>query len=188
VAGAPARFLMLKTRFILPLLSLASLVSLRAAAPTVLPAREKDALMKEVRIVQKALESGEADPIIKKTHPAILKLFQGSQENFENTTRHVLVQMEKQGVKIESLTVGEPTAAYTAGDEQICFVPTTTVVSMNGQRAKSTAFLIAARKTPIGQWLFLDAASLRNNPELLATLFPALPKDVQTPPISVEKL
>lgn len=178
---------MLKSRCTLLLLSFVSMVSLQAA-PSALPAREKEALLKEARTLQKALETGDPEPIIKKTHPAILKLFEGSQRTFEITTRHVLKEMGKQGVKIESLTVGEPSQAYTAGDEQICFVPTTTVVAINGQRAKSVAFLIAIRKMPIGQWLFLDAASLRNNPDLLATLFPALPKDAKLPPLTVEKL
>lgn len=177
---------MSKIRLSLALLCLA-LCSAFAAEAESLNAAEKAALVAEANALQNAVKRGDASAVIAKTHPSVLKIF-GTQEQFETVTRQAMKQMADMGVVMESIGIGVPTEALKVGDEQVCFVPTTMVLAIQGQRAKAIGFLVAARKQPKGEWRFVDSAGLRAQPDMLNKLFPEMPKDVKLPPVSMEKL
>ena len=76
---------------------------------------------------------------------------------------------------------------YPAGEEEVCFVPRTSVVEIGGKRATSMTFMIAVRK-PGGEWKFLDGAGLRKHPDLLYRLLPDLERGIELPHNMIEAL
>jgi hypothetical protein len=137
-------------------------------------------LMEHAKKVLAAFDKGDADEVIRHTHPAILKFFT-SQEEFETATRETLKALAAK-VKTEESHWGEPTAVYPSGEDEVCFIPRSGAMVMEGQRASFKSFLIAGRPKDGGEWKFLDGAVLQTNGKLLWRMFPGLPKDIALPP------
>lgn len=151
----------------------------------VLSEKESKALIAEVSAMIKGFHGGDSTALLKKTHPSLKKLM-GGDEQFEKTMKNVVKQLLDSGMKFNEFEVKKPTKLYPAGDEQVCFVPQVTVMEVQGQKLKSVGFLIAIRPKAGGDWKYLDGAGLRNNPQMLQTLLPALDKSVQLPPNTIE--
>jgi hypothetical protein len=96
--------------------------------------------------------------------------------------------LDDMGLKVISDDVGEPTRTYAAGDEEVCFVPRTTVLTVDAQTVRSLTFMIAIRQVGGTQWRYIDGAAMQAMPELLRQLLPDLQTDVPLPPVSVERL
>ena len=155
-----------------------------AAEPAKLSETDNTALLEHAKKVQAAFDKGDADAIIRHTHPAILNFFP-SQEKFEEVTREAVKSLSSR-VKTEEGEWGSPTAVYTSGEDEVCFIPRSGVMVMDGQRVSFKGFLIAGRPKAGGEWKFLDGASLRTNPKLLWRMFRDLPKDITLPENSVK--
>lgn len=151
-----------------------------AAEPTKLSEADGTALLEHAKKVQTAFDKGDADAIIRHTHPAILNFFP-SQEEFEKITREAVKTLAAR-VKTEEGEWGSPSAVYTGDEDEVCFVPRSGVMVVDGKRASFKSFLIAGRPKAGGEWKFLDGTSLRTNPKLLWRMFPGLPKDITLPP------
>lgn len=164
-------------------------VSLLALGGTVhagqLSEAEVKTLKEEARKVGKAFDEGDIEAIMNSTHPSIFKLT-GDPEKFKALTTQALKTIKEMKVVIEERKLGEPAKTYEAGEEEVCFLPQSTVMTIGEQRVKGTGFLVAIRKKPDGKWLFLDGAGMRRNPDQLWTLLPELPKDVELPPNTME--
>jgi hypothetical protein len=147
------------------------------------PTEDRKAFLEKAESLQAAFDRGDAEAIIASTHPAIFNTV--GREEFEKVARQSVASL---GGKVTTIsrTWGEPSAVYSSGPDEVCFLPRESVLEMEGKRASSKGFLIAARKKGAGEWLFLDGSGLRNNPELLWKLFPGLPKDVKLPPNKAE--
>ena len=143
-------------------------------------------LLLKAQALQHAIDSGDADAIIRSTHPAIAKLFD-SREQFEAITRKMAKTVGSQ-LTFEELDWGVPTPLYLSGTDEVCFLPKTTLMRVGDKRARTVGFQIAARQKGSQNWLFLDSNNLSKDPSLLWQMFPGLPKDVVTPPTSVELL
>jgi hypothetical protein len=176
----------MKALFLATLLSITSAVLLCGAEPTKLSVADRAALMKTAQSVQRAFDAGDADAIIRHTHPVILKFF-GSREQFENTTRQAVKSMAGQ-ITVEKTEWGEPSAVYVSGTDEVCFVPKTSIMRVTDKRARSVGFLIAARAKGDSEWQFLDGAPLRKDTSVLWQLFPMFPKDVPIPANTIELL
>jgi hypothetical protein len=172
-------------KYVLPLVFIALfyVVIKRAYEIAPLPAADRKALMAKAEALQAAFERSDVEAIIASTHPAIFNMV--SREEFEKTARQLVASLAGKATTI-SRTWGEPSAIYSSGPDEVCFLPSESVLEMNGKRANSKGFLIAARKKGTSDWLFLDGASLRKSPELLRKLFPDLPKDIELPPNQAE--
>lgn len=157
-----------------------------AQAPATLSMLEQDSLAREAKTMLVAGTTGDAEVIIKRTHPVILK-FYPSREHFEQSTRSVLKDL-KGSMTFEELAVGEISPLYPHGTDEICLVPTTFVSTFRGKRARNHGFLFAIREKGKGQWRFLDGAFLRRDGSLLWRVFPDFPKDNVLPPNRVEML
>ena len=144
-------------------------------------------LKSEIEKMFADFEKGDAQALIDKTHPSIHKLA-GGKEKFETMTKNVVAQMSQMDVKFLESELGEPTQLYPAGDEEVCFVPRTSVLEVQGTKVQSIGFMIAIRKTREKGWKYLDGSGLRKNPNLLSTLLPDLPKDIKYPPNEVNPL
>ncbi|MGC3989527.1 MAG: hypothetical protein QM796_07590 [Chthoniobacteraceae bacterium] len=145
-----------------------------------LSSQDSKALLKEATQVKTAYEKGDADTIIKLTHPSIYPLA-GGKDAFDNLTRNAMKQLKATGITMSDFMLGTPSQTYLSGTTTVCFVPLYSIISAQGRSVRNTSFLIAAREPGQKQWLFLDGAGLRAHPEALKTFFPGLPDDVKLP-------
>jgi hypothetical protein len=145
-------------------------------------------LKSDVTTMYQAFEKGDAGPLIDNAHESIFTVIGGNKEAFAKISRDALQQLLKLNIKFLSSEVGDPTQTYSAGDEEVCFVPRVSVMELQGKRAKTTTFMIAIRRVGTSTWKYLDGAGLRKSPQYLGMLLPKLTKDVKLPPNTVEML
>lgn len=148
---------------------------------------EADALQQDVRSLLSTFARGDTDAMIARTHPSV-KRFAGGDAAYAKAARDTMKALDEMGVKVISDDVGEPTRTYAAGDEEVCFVPRTTVLTIDAQTVKSLTFMIAIRPVGGTQWRYIDGAAMQAMPELLRQLLPDLQPDVPLPRVSVEPL
>ncbi|MBL8259042.1 MAG: hypothetical protein JNM60_04420 [Candidatus Competibacteraceae bacterium] len=156
--------------------------SVAAAAP--FGADEEQVLIDKVKVLQNAYEKGDLDSIATMTfEPVIAQV--GGVDALKKVSQQVIDQAKRMGVVTENLEVGKPTPPLESGEYLVTFVPKTSTVKMGDKRAKSSSFMIGARRKDQTEWKFMDGAGLRKNPQLLHSFFPDLPKDVALPPNEV---
>lgn len=155
-----------------------------AAEPAKLSEADSTALLEHAKKVQAAFDKCDAEAIIRHTHPAILNFFP-SQEEFEKAAREATKTVAAR-TKTEKVDWGSPTALYVGNDDEICFIPRSGALTLEGQRVSFKSFLIAGRPKAGGEWKFLDGAVLRTNPKLLWRMFRDLPKDITLPENSIK--
>jgi hypothetical protein len=155
-------------------LAFALLLSVNAAAGTLKDAEAK-ALIAKIDEMMVMFEKGDPEGVIAQSHPAVYKI-SGGKAQYEQAARMGIAQLAKHKVKFISSKYGTPTRTYSAGDEEVCFVPRVSIMEFDGQRGRSTGFMIAIR------------SGLVKNPDLLYTLFPKLERNITLPPHGVEKL
>jgi len=168
------------------ILAVALPTALCGGEPVQLSESDRTALLEKSKATQHAFDTGDADAIIQSTHPAILKFF-ASREQFEATTRKAVESLKGQ-VVVEKSDWGDPTPVYESGNDEVCFVPKTSIMRVGPTRARAEGFLIAAREKGTNEWFFLDCDGLRKDSSLLRKLFPDLPKEVPLPPNTIEVL
>ena len=134
-----------------------------------------------------AFERGDAKELITRTHESIYNLV-GGKEAFEDLTLQAMELLQNSGIKFLQSELGAPTQTYSAGKEEICFVPRISVMEIQGKQAKSTGFMIAIRRLGTHKWMYLDGAGLQKNTDTLYQLFPTLERGVELPPSKVELL
>ena len=156
-----------------------------AAAAGTLSESEADILRSEIITLSTAFERGDAEVIIRKTHPS-LKAMLGGDKAFADVTRKAVDQLIASGMRIVSSETGTPTQTYPAGKEEVCFVPRTSVMELHGKTVKATSYMIAIRKVGETDWLYLDGAGIGNHADKLYRLLPKLERGVALPPSTRE--
>ena len=151
-----------------------------------LPASEGAKLVAEVTEMSESFNRGDVELLIRKTHPSVFK-HAGGEEAFMNALEEGLEQLMAMKLKFESFELDPPGALYSAGEEDVCFLPKVAIMELNGQRYKSTSYMVAVRDSN-GNWKYLDGAVQQKKPELLWSFLPELPKDVKLPPNTIEVL
>jgi hypothetical protein len=163
------------------------MVFLLAVAPVVqsaeavkLSSAEKKELMDGAKAVQRAYDDGDAETIVRLTHPIAHRHFK-SRDQFVAVTKKGLNLLRDQ-VTVEKTDWKEPYPVHTSGAEEVTFVPKINIMRSQGIRVRAESFLVAARKKGTRDWTFLDSAPLKRTPALLWEWFPGLPKGIETPP------
>jgi hypothetical protein len=146
---------------------------------------EATALIATTERIKVAFDERDIPTIMAMTHPSIYKLTNGK-DGFEAITRQAFVQIDSAGVRFLDSKLGTPSEIYSCGEEQVCFIPRTSTLEVDGKKARSIGFMIAIRSVKGGYWLFLDGSGLRKNPGLLKMLLPDLPPDTPLPDNRVE--
>lgn len=164
----------------------ALLLSVNAAAGALKEAEVK-ALVAKIDEMMVMFEKGDPEGLIAQTHPSVYKIT-GTKAQFESAARKGIADLAKYNVKFVSSKYGAPSRTYKAGNEEVCFVPRVSIMQINGQKAKSTGFMVAIRAVGGTEWKFLDGSGLANNPGMLYTLLPKLERNITLPPHSVETL
>lgn len=151
----------------------------------VLGKADADFLRRDIDAMMSAFQQGDLDTVLGKTHPSVFKLA-GDRDEFQRITRQALDDLSVRGVRFLSSETGVPGDTYPAGDEEVCFVPVASMLEVNGTRVKTTTFMVAIRPVGGGEWTYLDGSGMRQDPDLLYTLLPALSRDVPLPPVSFD--
>ncbi len=163
----------------------ALLLSANAVAGT-LSGAEATALSAKIDDMMATFQKGDPEAMIAETHPSVYKIA-GSKELFEKGARKAIGDLAKHGVKFISSQNGAPSKTYIAGDEEVCFVPRSSVLEVGGQKMRSAGFMVAIRPVGGTQWKFLDGAGIADNPGLLYTLLPKLERGIVLPPTGMGK-
>ena len=153
------------------------------------PLSDADAsrLRADVTAMMTAFDRGDPAMFLELTHPSLQNLA-GGPDAFAALVRQSLETLRQGGVKVVSAEVGAPTQVYSAGEEEVCFVPRVSVMEIQGRSARSTTFMIAIRRVGGSQWKYLDGAGLRRSPDLLYQLLPKLERGIELPANKVEAL
>jgi len=148
---------------------------------------EKKKIKAGVQAMHDALLEGDMDQVLDKTYPPLI-IFSGGRTAFEQTVRHAIDQLKKDGMVFESYQLGEPTDMYLSGTEFICFVPEMSVARIQGRRFRTTGFVIAVKGGATTKWKYLQGIHLKRDPDALWRLFPELSREIKLPPIKQEAL
>ncbi len=161
-----------------------ALVKLGAAS---LPPADALEVVTQALAYRTAAAHGDADRFLALTHPSLHTLF-GGKEPFEAATRLALKTLVGKNSLPTECKFTAPRSVFPLGAEELCFVPFIQTAAAGEVRTRTTSYYLAVRTVGASTWKFLDAAGLRKHPELLAQLFPGLPKDAVPPPNKVEIL
>jgi len=142
---------------------------------------EESLLMNEVASITSEFESGDTTNLIAKTHSSLVSVM-GGMENFKKAMESAVELIDQQGLEFIDAEVGLPTQLYEAGSEEVAFVPRISTMVFQGQKIKSTGFMIAIRTKGLRDWSYLDGSGMRGNQSLLWELLPRLDKQVKLPP------
>ena len=165
---------------------LAADVPAPAAAPAVALAKaDAAALVARIKELGEAMNRADAAPVIRYTHPAVIRLA-GSRQKFEEAVRASF--KANAGYRLASYVVGEPAAPVRAGDQEIVVVPVSMELHIEKNRLRSDGFLVGARTLGDTEWYCLDGAGFAKSPELFAKLFPGLPAGFKLPTGKIEVL
>lgn len=115
-----------------------------SAVAGTLSRQEKDALKAEIELMYLAFEGGNARFLLNKTHSSVYKI-SGGKSSLEESWRKAMIYLREHRAKYIKSDLGNPTSTYAAGSEEVCFVPRTSVIEVDGKRMKVTGFLIAIR-------------------------------------------
>lgn len=138
----------------------------------------------DIRTMMNHFELGHVQPILDSTHESIFTLL-GGKAAYSKSTKTAIDELKQLGFRYISMDYGKPTQLYQAGDEELCFVPLVSIMEVQGNRVKSTSFMVAIRKRGSDQWKYIDGAGVAQNPQVLQTLFPKLETGVELPPYDV---
>ncbi len=142
---------------------------------------------KDLKIMLNGMFSGDVEVFMEKTNPKLFPLL-GGKENFSKFTQEALSQLDLMGVKIISTEHQIPGRFYAAGNNMLTIVPRTTVMEIEGQRLKTTGFMVAIKNTETNSWTYLDGSGLREDRSMLWKMFPELTADIQFPENKIEKI
>ena len=176
----------MRQRFVALTLALLFAFAANVHAGTLTPA-EADSLRADIDQMMASFEQGDADALIRRTHPSLVK-FAGGPEAYAKLVQASLEIVQATGVKILSSRLGTPTETYPAGEEEVCFVPRESIMQMGEMKMKSTSFMVAIRTKGASAWTYLDGAGFRKNPDMLQQLLPALDASVELPSQSMEAM
>jgi hypothetical protein len=93
----------------------------------------------------------------------------------------IVAQVRKSGMTLESFSFPEPPVFFTAGTTRYVFVPTLSVVAVNGKRFESRNFQLGVLEAGATRWTYVEGSRL--NPQNVHQLLPTFPSDRSFPPI-----
>lgn len=141
----------------------------------------------DVGEIVEATIAGDVNGVMEKTHSSLVTLAGGT-EKFNQMMDSAFEQLRTLDLKFVSWEIGEPDRLYAAGKEEVCFVPRSTVMEIDGKRVRSVTYMVAVRQKGTKNWSYLDGAGFRDNPEMLRRLLPELEANIRLPENWIEPL
>jgi hypothetical protein len=155
------------------------------ATGTAVPPDEVKVIHNAITKMQRCYREGDYDGIVAATHPSLIEQA-GGEESFRKALEDAVAMLQSGKIKMGDDQLGAPSGLHDAADEWVCFVPKRNIIEVDGRKIRSQGFYVAVKKKEDGAWRFLDGAGMRNNPEMLWTLLPDLPRGVEIPPVKRE--
>lgn len=116
-------------------------------------------LKEQAEETAKATVEGKYEDIIKYTHPNLLSMM-GGRDAMLNLLKTSMEEVGKQGISIESVTMGEPGSTVQAGDEIHCIMPQTLIMKFGDKRMRSDGNLLCISQDKGKNWFFLDMSGI----------------------------
>jgi hypothetical protein len=151
-----------------------------AKAPTAGTPAETQTVQHEVERIVRSLYSGDIDFVMHSTYPSVIALM-GGPDVARKSLETIVDRVRKSGMTLESFAFPEPPEFFTAGGTRFVFVPTLSVVAVNGKRFESRNFQLGVLEAGATRWTYVEGSRL--NPQNVHQLLPAFPSDRSFPPV-----
>lgn len=141
-------------------------------------------IAKDIHAVSTAYNNDNLQYLADMTDDSVVNFAGGKQALFEKLTLAVSM-FKKANMTISEVKTEPPQYSYIVKDNEICFVPKQTKVIIKGRAEYTeTNFMLAVRPISSQKWKYVDGSGLIKHPEMLYTLFPDFPRDIQVPFLS----
>ena len=156
-----------------------------AKAPTAGTPAETQTVQRDVERIVRALYSGDVDLVLRSTYPGVIGAMGGA-DVARRSLEHIVAQVRKSGMTLESFSFPAAPEFFTAGATRYVFVPTVSVVAVNGKRFESRNFQLGVLEAGATRWTFVEGSRL--NPQNVHQLLPTFPSDRSFPPIQRKEI
>ena len=156
-----------------------------AKAPTAGTPVETQVVQRDVERIVRAIYSGDVDLVLHSTYPGVIGVM-GGPDVARRSLDHIVAQVRRSGMTLESFSFPDPPQFFTAGGTRYVFVPTLSVVVVNGKRFESRNFQLGVLEAGATRWTYVEGSRL--NPQNVHQLLPAFPSDRSFPPIQRKEL
>jgi len=151
-----------------------------AKAPAAGTSAEVETVQREVEGIIRGLYRGDVDLVMSSTYPNVIRLM-GGPEVARRQLDAIVAQVKKSGMTLESFSFPAPPEFFTHGTTRYVFVPTLSVVAVNGKRFESRNFQLGVLETGATRWTFIEGSRL--TPQNVHQLAPEFPSERSFPPI-----
>ena len=151
-----------------------------AKAPAAGTSAEIATVQREVEGIIRGLYRCDIDLVMASTYPNVIRVM-GGPEVARRQLEAIVAQVKKSGMTLESFSFPEPPTFFTKGTTRYVFVPTLSVVAVNGKRFESRNFQLGVLETGATRWTFIEGSRLK--PENVHQLIPDFPSERSFPPI-----
>lgn len=160
---------------------LSALATACASAPGPDPAQ----VQQDVRACMQALYSGNADAVVDFTHPVILAKL-GGRERSRIAIAEACQQLQKDGLRLESLEFPRAPEFLEAEGRWFAVVPTLSVIASPTQRFESLNFQFGILEPGMSVWKYIEGSRVEATDVTL--LFPGFPASYRFPGFYRRKL
>jgi hypothetical protein len=157
-----------------------SSAKLAPKAPPAGTSAEAETVQREVEGIVRGIYRGDVDRVMRSTYPNVIHLMGGA----DVARRHleaIVAQVKKTGMTLESFSFPEPPQFFTQGTTRYVFVPTLSVVAVDGKRFESRNFQLGVLEAGATRWTFVEGSRL--TPQNVQQLVPGFPADRPFPSI-----
>ncbi len=148
---------------------------------------EIEKVTSDVHSIIDSFNKGDEKVLTQKSHVSIIKLM-GGKDRFSQLLKTQMKTLADIGIKYQHIKIGPPSKLYQAGEEEICFVPSQLILTMQKRKFKNLGYMVAARKVGTMNWSYVDGAGIHKNKKLLWGLFPKLEKSIEFPEYKREEI
>lgn len=142
---------------------------------------ERDNLRAQADSVANAVLKGDYVTLARYTYPNLLEEA-GGKDEFILMIKDAMDKMYQQGIRILSVTIGEPSAIVKAESEIHCIVPQSIVLKVPKGKMYSDSYLLAISKNNGKQWYFIDVGDWTE--EEAAAAIPNYNSDLKIPALT----
>ena len=132
----------------------------------------------DVQTLVSAVYGGDAQTVLKYTHPKVVQL-QGGSTAARQAIRKVMEGMKTANMKMESLSFPAPATCVTVENRSFIVVPTLSIISAGGERFESLNYQLGVVEPGESSWTYVEGS--RVNAQTIQLLFPGFPKDFKFP-------
>jgi hypothetical protein len=152
----------------------------KASSPTPSPAKHATTIKAVAEASAKALAEKDFLTVADFTYGRLVTLVGGRDETVAMIEKE-MKQLEKAGMTVLSVTVGEPQEVKKISNELFSIVPTKIKMRYQTTMLEAESFLIAVSEDNGKTWKLVDGAIAQDKP-LLRELFPDATDELQLPP------